>query len=241
MIKAAADFAQMAVDLREQPDVDETLVGISSYAQETLGTDHAGIHVVRNKDIETAAATDPVIEHADKLQTELGEGPCLQAVWSHDTFLVHDTATDQRWPRFGPLAAELGLHSMLCVRLFTAEQTLGALNLYSTSVRDFDEDDVALAHIFGQHASVALATARREEGLRQAIDARHLIGQAQGILMERFDLSADQSFSVLRRYSQENNVKLRTVAAEIIDTRQLPDAGTVTAVNESMNDRVTSA
>ena len=135
---------------------------------------------------------------------------------------MHDTATDERWPRFSPLAAELGLHSMLSVRLFDSEQTLGALNLYSTSVRDFEEDDVAMAHIFGQHASVALATARREAGLRQAIDARHLIGQAQGILMERFDLTADQSFAVLRRYSQENNVKLRSVAAEIIETRQLP-------------------
>ena len=222
MITAAARFAQMALDLQGQPDVEETLVGIASYAQTTLGADHAGIHVVHNREIETAAATDPVIEHADKLQTELGEGPCLQAVWSGNSFLVHDTATDERWPRFGPMAAELGLHSMLSVRLFDSEQTLGALNLYSTSVRDFDEDDVAMAHIFGQHASVALATARREAGLRQAIDARHLIGQAQGILMERFDLTADQSFAVLRRYSQENNVKLRSVAAEIIETRKLP-------------------
>ncbi len=222
METAAAEFAQMAVDLRDQPDVDETLASIASYARESLGTDHAGIHVVENRQILTAAATDPVIEHADKLQTELGEGPCLQAVWEQNTFLVHDTATDERWPRFGPLAAELGLHSMLSVRLFTAEQTLGALNLYSTAVRDFGRDDVAMAHIFGQHASVAFATARREEGLRQAIDARHLIGQAQGILMERFDLTADQSFAVLRRYSQENNVKLRSVAAEIIETRRLP-------------------
>lgn len=143
-------------------------------------------------------------------------------MWSHNTFLVHDTATDERWPRFGPLAAELGLHSLLSVRLSTAEETLGALDLYSTSIRVFEEDDIALAHIFGQHASVAFANARREEGLRQGIDARHAIGQAQGILMERSDLTADQAFSVLRRYSQENNVKLRKVAADIIETRRLP-------------------
>lgn len=222
MKSAAAAFAEMAMDLRVQPDVDETLASIAAYAQQTLGTDHAGIHVVKNKEIETAAATDPVIEHADKLQADLGEGPCLQAVWSHDTFLVHDTATDERWPRFGPLAAQLGLHSILSVRLFVSEQTLGALNLYSTTVRDFDADDVAMAHLFGQHASVAFETARREEGLRRAIDARHLIGQAQGILMERYDLNADQAFAVLRRYSQENNVKLRSVAAGIIETRRLP-------------------
>jgi GAF domain-containing protein len=224
MRSLAAEFAQMALDLQDQPDVAETLASITSYAQESLDADHAGIHVVHGREIETAAATDPVIEHADKMQTELGEGPCLQAVWSHDSFLVHDTATDERWPRFGPLAAQLGLHSMLSVRLFTAEQTLGALNLYSTSLRDFDGDDIALAHIFGQHASVAIAAARREEGLRLAVDARHLIGQAQGILMERFGLSADQAFAVLRRYSQENNVKLRAVAAEIIETRRLPTA-----------------
>ena len=222
MVTTAEAFARMAFDLRDQPDVEETLASIAAYAQQTLGTDHAGIHVVHNHQVETAAATDPVIEHADKLQTELGEGPCLQAVWSRDTFLVDDTATDERWPRFGPLAAGLGLHSMLSVRLFDAEQTLGALNLYATSVRNFDDDDVALAHIFGQHASVAFATARREAGLRKAIDARHLIGQAQGILMERFDLSADHAFAVLRRYSQEYNVKLRSVAAEIIETRRLP-------------------
>lgn len=219
---AAADFAEMAMDLLERPDVDETLAGIAEYAQQTLETDFVGIHVVRNKTIETAAATHEVIEQADQLQAELGEGPCLQAVWSQDTFLVHDTATDPRWPRFGPLAAELGLHSMLSVRLFAGEQTLGALNLYSASVRDFSPDDAAMAHVFGQHASVALANARRDEGLRQAIDARHLIGLAQGILMERFGLTPDQAFSVLRRYSQERNIKLRSVASHIIETRQLP-------------------
>ncbi len=222
MDDSAMGFAEMAMDLLEQPDIEETLNSIAEYAQQTMDCDHVGIHVIRGKAIETAAATDPVIEHADKLQTKFGEGPCLQAVWSHDTFVVHDTATDERWPIFGPMAAELGLHSMLSVRLYTAEETHGALNLYSTSVRDFSDDDVALAHVFGQHASVALATAKREHGLLQAIDARHLIGQAQGILMERFGLSADQSFAVLRRYSQDNNVKLRTVAQHIIQTRQLP-------------------
>src|SRR4051812_22995347 len=107
MRSLAAEFAQMSMDLQSQPDVQETLAGIASYAQESLDADHVGIHIVQAKKIETAAATDPVIEHADKMQTDLGEGPCLQAVWSHDTFLVHDTATDERWPRFGPLAAQL--------------------------------------------------------------------------------------------------------------------------------------
>jgi GAF domain-containing protein len=221
-VNSAADFADMAMALREEADVADTLDGIVSYARDCLECDQAGIHVVRNREIETAAATDDMIRKADQLQAELGEGPCLQAVWDKQTFVVDDTTTDPRWPSFGPVAAELGLRSILSIRLHTAEHTLGALNFYCATVREFSDDDVALAHVFAQHASIALATAQREEGLRMAIDARHLIGQAQGILMERFAIDAEPAFAVLRRYSQDHNLKLRAVAQYVIDTRRLP-------------------
>jgi GAF domain-containing protein len=218
----SAAFAEMARSLQDEPDLADTLDTLIDYARECLSCDHAGVHLIRNREIETAAATDEVIRQADKLQTQLGEGPCLQAMWDDETFVVHDTATDPRWPVFGPKAAELGLHSVLSVRLRSGEQTMGAINFYCSTVREFDRDDVAMAQIFSQHASVALATAKREEGLRVAIDSRHLIGQAQGILMERFGLTADKAFAVLRRYSQDNNVKLRDLAEEVVNTRQLP-------------------
>ena len=218
----SAEFAEMARSLQDEPDLADTLDTLIDYARDCLSCDHAGVHLVRNREIETAAATNEVIRQADKLQTQLGEGPCLQAMWDEETFVVSDTATDSRWPTFGPRAAELGLHSILSVRLHSGEQTLGAINFYCANIREFDREDVAMAQIFAQHASIALANAKREEGLRVAIDSRHLIGQAQGILMERFGLTADKAFAVLRRYSQDNNVKLRDLADEIVRTRQLP-------------------
>ena len=72
--------------------------------------------------------------------------------------------------------------------------------------------------------SSVLARAQHEQTLWEAIDSRHQIGQAQGILMERYNLSADQAFAVLRRYSQEQNRKLREVANEVVSTRHLPGA-----------------
>ncbi len=218
----ASEFARISMELMEQPDVEETVAGIAEYACQALDARFAGVHVVRGRHIETAAATDPMIEKADQLQSDLGEGPCLSAVWDQDIFVVHDTATDDRWPRFAPMAAELGLHSILSVHLTAGDRSLGALNMYAPDIREFSRDDIALATIFGQHASVALASATREESLLAAIDARHLIGQAQGILMERFGLRADQAFAVLRRFSQDHNIKLRRVAEEIVETRQLP-------------------
>jgi GAF domain-containing protein len=220
----ATDLARISMELLEQPDVDDTVIGIATYAKEVLDCHHAGVHLLVGKRIETAASTDPVIEKADELQNELGEGPCLEVLRTkEDYYVIHDTATDKRWPQFAPLAADLGLHSILAVRLFTGRQTYGALNLYAHDVRNFSRDDTELAMLFGQHASLALATARREEGLKIAVDARHLIGQAQGMLMERYGLNAEQSFAVLRRYSQDNNIKLKEVAESLISTRQLPE------------------
>ena len=96
------------------------------------------------------------------------------------------------------------------------------LELFNSEPFAFDDDDIAVAHILARHASVAVGTARQEETLWQAIDARKLIGQAQGILMERFGLDGDRAFAVLQRYSQDNNVKLREVARRLVDTGLLP-------------------
>lgn len=222
MSELASDLGALALGLSEQPDVDEMLVAIAAAAVELLDCDAAGVCLIRGREIESCAATDPAVEHADKLQGELGEGPGLQAVQTQATFVVHDLAADSRWPRYGPAVAQLGLRSLVSLRLHTFQLSLGALTLYSTRVRDWSRPDLAAAHALGAHASVALAAARRESGLRHAVEARHLIGLAQGILMQQFGLSDENAFAVLRRYSQHHNVKLRTVAESVIETRTLP-------------------
>ncbi|WP_166355820.1 GAF and ANTAR domain-containing protein [Phytoactinopolyspora limicola] len=216
-------FADIALELHQQANVERTLERIVEYAQDATGCDEAGVMLLRARGrIETAFATHSRVAEADRLQMDIGEGPCLQAMWDHDIFRVDDTSSDPRWPTWGPKAADLGLCSLLAVRLFTPQQTIGALNLYGEQLKTFTDDDVDVADIFGRHASVALAASREEAGLREAIGARHLIGLAQGILMERHGLDADRAFQVLRRYSQQHNVKLREVAELVVETRQLP-------------------
>jgi GAF domain-containing protein len=86
----------------------------------------------------------------------------------------------------------------------------------------FGEDEIGIAYIVARHASIAVTRARHEETLAEAVDARKLVGQAMGILMERYDLDADRAFAVLARYSQHTNTKLRNVALRLIETRTLP-------------------
>jgi GAF domain-containing protein len=202
----------------------ETSEKVVTIASELIGgCDLAGISIVRRDGIETAAATNEALRHMDGLQFEVGEGPCLDALQDHETVYSHDLASDERWPVWGPkVAAEIGVRSNVSYRLFTTESTLGALNLYSHQVEAFDTDDIYNGLALAAHVAVALAAARNAEDLERAITTRTVIGQAEGILMERFNISAEQAFAVLRRVSQHRNIKLSKVAEEVVRTRKTP-------------------
>ncbi|MGB9011790.1 MAG: GAF and ANTAR domain-containing protein [Aeromicrobium sp.] len=220
-----AFFSQMALELHEEPDADATVQRIAEYARIAVGCDDAGIMLVHaRKQIETAAATSARVAASHDLQIVHNEGPCLDAIDGDGVYVVPDTATDSRWLKWGPAVQALGLRSAVSVRLETRDRRYGSLNLYSSTVEAFDEDDVAVATIFTRHASVALAAKHNEDGLQIAIDARKLIGQAQGILMERFDIDDDRAFQFMRRQSQDRNEKLRDIAAWIVENRGNPGA-----------------
>jgi GAF domain-containing protein len=142
---------------------------------------------------------------------------------SQAAVLVRDTAAEQRWPEWAGQVLALGVRSVLDVPLTTnSAGTIGVLGLYDTEPDVFTSDDEAIAHILARHASVAVAKARHDQSMAQAVDARKLVGQAMGILMERYDIDGDRAFEVLKRYSQDTNTKLRDVAQQLILTRRLP-------------------
>ncbi len=220
----ALRLEQLAGELVDVHDVGDTLDGVLQLAVDLAPCDVASVSLRHGKgELETTAASDPVAGRAHELQQELGEGPCVEVVWDESGVnVVPDMSNTQRWPHWGSKAANLGLSSLLAVRLFTSRHTIGALDLYSRERREYDTDDVLAARVIAARVSAALASVQHEETLWEAIDARHQVGQAQGMLMERYGLSADQAFGVLRRYSQEQNRKLRLVAQDVITTRTLP-------------------
>jgi GAF domain-containing protein len=224
----AEEFAELAVRLHEEPNLDETVELVVQYALKAVDCQYAGVMLVHPArpgsagEIETAAATDPLVAELDRIQIDCGDGPGLSDAESISV-RVADTMYDLRWEKWARKLAERGIRSVLCARISTGTAEWGTLNLFHGDPEAFDADDEAVAAILARHAAVALASARRAENLWLAIDARKLVGQAQGILMERFDLSPDQAFAVLLRYSQDKNIKLRDVAQLLVSQRSLPD------------------
>jgi GAF domain-containing protein len=218
-------MGQVARSLQEEHgDVEGTLRAITHAAVGSVpGTDEAGITLVLDRrKIESRAPTGDLPREIDRAQERLGEGPCLDAVFEQPTVRIGDIGDEDRWPRFTAEAAELGVRSMLSFRLFVTGGNLGALNLYSVHPRAFDEESESSGLVFASHAAVALAGAQQEDQLRAALASRDLIGQAKGILMNQFKLTADQAFQVLVRASTRTNRKLSDIAEELCATGALP-------------------
>ena len=217
-------LAGLVAGSRSGVDLEDTAERVVALAMETVGCDFAGITLLQRKGrLTSMATTDAVVDEADALQYQLKQGPCVAASLGEEQIWSQELATDSRWPRWGPQAAALGLFGLMAVRLSDGKHAVGALNLYSARQREYSADEFAFAHVFANYAAVTLLNKQEIESLRTAVDARTLIGQAQGILMERFELGPSQAFSVLRRYSQVHNIKLRAVAEELVHTGQLPD------------------
>ncbi len=214
-------LSNMAQELQDAETPEATAETISQYGRIAVDADEAGIMLVLAKGrIETPAATGSMVESAHQLQAEHDEGPCLDAVrGGEDTYLVTDTAHDQRWPKWGPAAAELGYHSAIGASLETRTRRIGSLNLYARRPNAFSEHDAETTKWLASHASVAMAAASERAGLRAALTNRTTIGQAEGIIMTAFGINEHQAFAYLQRLSQDSNVKVSKIAEQIIENR----------------------
>ncbi|KAA0020081.1 GAF and ANTAR domain-containing protein [Antrihabitans cavernicola] len=203
---------------QDHNDLDATLNGICDAARLIPGAEDAGITLLLNgSKLDSKGQTGPIPDKIDLLQERIKQGPCVDAARDQEMVRVDDMRTESRWPQFSPAAAAAGVRSMLSFQLWVEDSHLGALNMYSTTVNAFDESSEQIANPLAAHASVALAGARREEQLREAVDSRDLIGQAKGMLMQQYSINADQAFDLLTKLSQERNVKVRQIAESITE------------------------
>lgn len=222
----ASLMAEVATGLQDADGEQPTVEAIVATAAEIVpdATDASiTVHSARRGHL-TLASSSTLATEADALQYSTGQGPCLDTAEEHVDFIrIGDVGVDGRWPTWGPLAAEVGVGSLLSVPLFSQQERIGALNLYAGSTGRFGtRETVDLALLYAVHAAHALSAARAVSSLEVALSSRHEIGVAQGIVMERHGLTLEQSFELLRRISSHTEVKLAALAHEIVSTRRLP-------------------
>jgi transcriptional regulator with GAF, ATPase, and Fis domain len=221
--RRAHAFADLAMQLHESPSTTETADAVVRYAIPAIDCSHAGIvlqDVTGEITIGTVSSDVPCLLYT--LQLQHGDGPAIAAMQHGVVLHIPDTSAETRWPAWRRQAVALGVGSVVHLPLTAGKATIGALSLFKQARHGFSEDDLAIAHVLARHAAVAVASAQRREDMSHKVDARKLVGQAMGILMERHDLDADRAFAVLRRYAETNHLKLQQVAEELVSNRHLP-------------------
>ena len=217
----AAGFARLAQELAREPDTAQTVRRVIELAQQSIcGCDFAGFTLTHPDRLETVAALRSRDRRTRPSPTRPGEGPCLQAARTEETYLIRDTRVEPRWPAWAGRAATTGIRSVLSVQLAGPSHLHAAMNLYSKIVDAFDQDAVATARIYATHAGNAIAATNEIDQLRAALQSRHTIGVAQGVLMNRYGITEDKSFRFLSRLSQDSNIKLRDIATKVITEAQ---------------------
>lgn len=219
----ASSLSDFARGLQKAATPDEVLDLIVRGALARVpGPDEGSVSMVVSRHrVRAQAASSDLPREVDALQEKVRQGPCLDAVFERQTVLVDDMSRETRWPDFSRQASLRGVGSMLSFQLYVEGDNLGALNLYALQPGAFTQESVRIGELFSAHAAVAYVGAQREAALARGFASRQLVGQAQGILMERRRMTADQAFEQLVQVSQEHNVKLHDVARRLVETGEL--------------------
>lgn len=219
----ARELSELARELEAEPDFTAVMHRIVMAAVTELdGATAAAITLVRNGQVSSPAHSSDLAKRTGTIESETGEGPCVDSSREEVTIRIDDLRKPSRWPLFAARAVELGVLSLLSFQLFAGQDSMGALDVYSDRVGGFTTQDEETGLLLASHAAIAMSTAQEISGLRVALDSRDLIGQAKGILMERYKIDGGRAFDVLVRTSQHTNQKLRDIAEHLTTTGELP-------------------
>jgi transcriptional regulator with GAF, ATPase, and Fis domain len=211
-------MAELTANFAAATPIDDTLASVTAAAVHLIGgVDCADVLLIKDGEYQSIAATSEVAPRVDAAQLRTGEEPCLEAA-AHAVMIRCDNfVEDSRWPHFAPAAVAAGVHSVLSFQLYSHAADTGALNLFGYHARRFNAESEAIGAMLATHAATALIAANRQHQFDSALASRDVIGQAKGIIMERFDLDAVRAFEMLTRMSQNSSTPVSVVAAEIAE------------------------
>jgi GAF domain-containing protein len=222
----ARTLVELSDTLVQDFDVVDRLTLLTERCVEALEVSAAGILLAAiDSELRVVASSSNAVHIVETFELQSEEGPCLDCYRSGEAVLNQNLLTggDNRWPRFAPLAIESGFCSVNALPLHLREQTIGALNLFSANEGQFSEADALVAQAFADVATIAILQNRQtlksaviNEQLSYALHSRITIEQAKGHLSERLGLESEESFRLLRDYSQNHNVRLKVVAQGVV-------------------------
>ena len=214
-------MAELARTVASPRSVEDVLGDVTATATELIpGADTAGVLLLgKGGKFDSVGGTSDLPHLLDELQVKYNEGPCVQAALDDLIVRTDDFREERRWPLYSAAVVEIGVLSGVSFKLYTSDRTAGALNLFTFKPSAFDAEAETIGAVLAAHAAAAILASRQDQQFESALSTRDRIGQAKGIIMERYGVDDVRAFDMLRRLSQDSNTRLITIAQQVIDTR----------------------
>jgi hypothetical protein len=199
-----------------------------------LPVEGAGLSVVSKKLRVPLSASDPAVARAERLQTTLGEGPCLAVTASKKSLIADLDTMSQRWPTYySAVMEQTPFRSVASIPLDTPFQRLGALDLYSTDPSGAAFTNIATIEraVAAQAAAALVAAPTAVNSMGVAIPVwldtdlvrnRLEVWIAVGIMVAYAGLNDDNSLAVLRAYAFSHDTTLDDLAQRLATTQLHP-------------------
>jgi GAF domain-containing protein len=205
--------------------LEDLLTRVASFAVQAIpGANGAGLTLIEDGRADTIVKSEPFVREIDDIQYGIGEGPCISAAATGQTMRSGSLSGDSRWPRFGPRAGRLGVHSVLSLPLLVQDTVVGAMNVYARPKDAFDDRAEHIGQLFAEPAAIAVQNAqilaqtqRLAANLAAALTNRAVIDQAIGIIISRTGSTPEAAFNRIRALSQGNHLKVSAVATSIVE------------------------
>jgi transcriptional regulator with GAF, ATPase, and Fis domain len=217
-------MAQLTKKFARPTDIDDTLKSVTASCVDLIdGVECADVLLIAGADLfRSVAPTSQLAVDIDDLQQRFREGPCVDAAVGNSIILCNDLREETRWPRFAGAAVAAGVHSLMSFQLFTHNTRMGALNLFGLKPDAFTTEFEAVGAMLATHAAVALIADDVRLQFQSALASRDTIGQAKGMIMERFKVDAIRAFELLTKLSQDSNTRVADIAAELVSRGAAP-------------------
>lgn len=209
-----AELSQASLDFGSDESI---LSRVTAAAVELIpGASCADVLIIENGNFRSVASTSEIPSTLDNAQKMYSEGPCLDAIVADSVIRASDFRTETRWPTFREAAVDNGVHSALSYQLYATGTGRAALNIFGNEPDAFDIEAEQIGTMLATHAAQVLRASDKKQQFDSALASRDLIGQAKGMIMERFAIDAVQAFELMAKLSQESNLPVRELARDIV-------------------------
>ncbi len=203
----------------------DVLDSVVDRAVELLDADGAGVTLAAKRgELAIVSANAEFAIELERVQQQSSQGPCHEVFRTGEVMVIDDISAHDEWPIYVAAAREFGVRSVMGMPLQVGERSVGALDVYSSQLHKWSDDDVmaarALANVattYILHATELERSNRLNDRLHEALGSLVVIEQAKGILSGENGIDLDHGFELLRTRASNSRSTLRSVAEAVVN------------------------